>query len=77
MGGDTADTAKAYYSQSTETRYFANEFKFDYKGAVIRGRLPRVYAGFAFRLDSERVDLMPAFQKACGFPLDMSQVGGC
>ena len=77
LGGDTADTAKAFYSSGTLTEYFANGFSFSYKGAVISGRLPRVYAGFAFRMDSCRKDLMPAVQKVCGFPLDLNEVGGC
>ena len=77
MGGDTPDTAKVFYSSGTETQYFAKGFKFDYKSAVISGRLPRVYAGFAARMDSELVDLMPSVIKACGFALDTNEIGGC
>lgn len=76
MGGDTSDSAKAFYSGGTDTHFYANGFSFDYKGAKISGRLPRTYAGFASRLDSELVDLIPAVEKVCGFKLDMSQVGG-
>jgi hypothetical protein len=64
----------------TRTDFYATGFSFTYKGAVISGRLPDAYAGFSENLrlgDTKYEDLLPAVIKACSFPLDLSQVGGC
>lgn len=59
------------------TRHYATRFSFAYKGAVIRGSLPEVYAGFHDNDtwgESETLDLIPAVTAACGFPIDMDEV---
>jgi hypothetical protein len=60
-----------------QTNFIATRFSFPYKGAHISGKLS-AYAGFIehHRLgETELRDLMPAVTAACGFPIDMDEVG--